>query len=210
MSACGDGDVWYETAAGIGEGSSRSILALPHFIQSCCLFSFQFIARPPLACSRRFACLNCSPAPGAWDVRTGDRFAAAGGTAVCLLLIMSCRSLRLRSFAFVLSADWVFISCLVFFFLLAWPGLVACRRAPSYLRPVFPVPCVSCFRLPRLINPVRSPRRPSCFAPSRYRVAVSVLSPCCPRGGLALVRFSCPAAVSFRHSPRFACRRAGR
>lgn len=81
-----------------------------------CSFLFHSVpfARPPLAGSSLPSCLVCSPAPGAWDVRTGDRFAAAGGTAVCLLLIVSCRSLRLRSFAFVLPAARVFISCLVF------------------------------------------------------------------------------------------------
>ena len=95
-------------------------------------FSF---ARPPIAGSSLLARLVCSPAPGAWDVRTGDRFAAAGGTAVCLLLIVSCRSLRLRSFAFVLPAVWVFISCLVFL-----PACLVGSRSPvaearSALRP---------------------------------------------------------------------------
>lgn len=41
-----------------------------------------------------------NPSPGgAWDEPADGRSAAAGWTAICLLPIMSCRSLRFRSFA---------------------------------------------------------------------------------------------------------------
>lgn len=39
--------------------------------------------------------LKLFPRPRAWDVRAGGRFAAAGGTTVCLLPIVSCRSLAI-------------------------------------------------------------------------------------------------------------------
>lgn len=162
------------------------------------LFSFPFSISPyPLvAGSLLLAGLNQSPAPGVWDVRTGDRFAAAGGMVICLFLIVSCRSLRLRSFAFVLPVARVFLSCLVFSCL---PGrvLFACRRVPSSLRPVFPVPCVSCFVLvsrPRLICLVRSARR---SLPACPRLGDSVAVPCHPVGAVACFA---PSASAFRLS----------
>lgn len=108
-----------------------------------CLVIFFF--RPSPSCGFSLACgSHIFPRPLAWDVRTGGRFAAAGGMAICLLLIVSCRSLACaRSFS----------SCLMFgsssrasfFFLLAVSGLVRLRWGPSSLCPVSPVPCVSCF-----------------------------------------------------------------
>lgn len=124
--------------------------ASPH--PDAMLFSLSsFPLRPTPSCgSSRFACLNCPPPPGAWDVRTGDRFAVAGGAVICLFLIvsLSCRvahSACARSLSSCLRLG--FSSRVSFFFLLAWSGLVACRRDPSSLRSVFAVPCVSCFVL---------------------------------------------------------------
>lgn len=53
-----------------------------------------FLFRPSPSRLLFFACgFQSVPRPRAWDVRTGGRFASAGGMAICLLLIVSCRSL---------------------------------------------------------------------------------------------------------------------
>lgn len=107
--------------------------------------------------------LELVPRPRAWDVRTGDRFAAAGGTAV---LLVSYRIVPLSHCVRSLSSclRFGFSSRASFFFLLAWSGLGAYRRGPFSLRPSHVLrPMRSllrpCFR-PRLIRLARSPRRP--------------------------------------------------
>lgn len=206
-----------------------------HSVAAARVISFSF-ARPPPASSSRLACLNCPPPPGV-GCANGRSICGCGrdGGFACFLSYRA--ALSLRSFAFVSPAFRVFLSCLVSPCL---PGrvLFACRRAPSSLRPVSPLPrafpASSLFSVPassvwlgRFVVPCLSvcprlgdsvsvpchpigvgfpllatlrlilsapppPRRPSCFAPSRFRaVLVSVL-------------------ISFRPSPRFACRRAGR
>lgn len=69
---------------GARRGGICPVLDLPHPIQSCCLFKFQFLALPPLARSCRFACLNWSPAPGRGRRGRLGRFAAAGVQVACL------------------------------------------------------------------------------------------------------------------------------
>lgn len=67
---------------------------------------------------------------------------------ICLFLIVPCRSLRLRSFAFVLPADWVFIHRLALLFCLLGRVSVPVVGARSLFAPlVFFVPCVPCFVL---------------------------------------------------------------
>lgn len=77
---------WRWCATNVGAISFRSILALLRSIQSNCSspFPFLFLALPPLACSRRSACLNCSPAPGRGRRGRLGRFAAAGVRVACL------------------------------------------------------------------------------------------------------------------------------
>ena len=91
-------------------------------------------------------CLRASinpPPAGSGDARAGWRFAAAGETAICLLLIMSCRSLAWRSFAFVLPAVLVFISRLALLPLFA-VGSCLSASGPVISSPMCsPVPCVS-------------------------------------------------------------------
>lgn len=57
--------------------------------------SYSFLLpRPTPSCRFSLTCLlELVPRPRAWDVRTVDLSAAVGGTAICLLLIMSYRSL---------------------------------------------------------------------------------------------------------------------
>ena len=209
-----------------------SLTASPH--STVMLFSFPFFlfARPPLACSSRSACLGLFPRPRPGGVLAAAWFAVAGGTVVCLLLIVSCRSLRLRSFAFVLPAARVFLSGLVFP-LLAWSGFVACRRdpfrpAPCSLSRAFPTmsllsvpvssvgfgrlvaPCPPVLSLAiawgRVIPSVRflaSPRRCRFSASRRSCVSSSLL-------GSFRVSPLVSVLLSFRPSPRLACRHAGR
>ena len=100
---------------------------------------------------------------------------------------MSCRSLRLRSFAFVLPAVRVFISCLVFLSaclvgsrcLLSGPVL-ASPRVPHpvrfLLRPCFRPPLISSILFGRLIRSCL-PARPR-LGDSVGRVIPSVSAPC--------------------------------
>lgn len=152
-------------------------------------FPFSF-ARPPLACSRRLACLNCSPARRAWDVRTGGRSATAGGMAICLLLIVSCRSLT--AFVRFRLACCSGLTLVPRFSRLLGRVLIPAAGAPSYFRHVFPVPCVSygvlAFR-PCLIRLVRSAR----LVP---RSALHRRSP--PRLSICLLRQSRSRGVSCR------------
>lgn len=136
--------------------------------------------------------LELFPRPRAWDVRTGGRSATAGGITICLLLIVSCRSL----------------TAFVRFRLACGSGFTLVPRFPRLLgrvlipaagtRPIFatcsPVPCVSygvlAFR-PFLIRRVRSDRLVPRFALPRRsppRSSVCLLTPSRSRGGLALVR----------------------
>lgn len=148
--------------------------------------------------------LKLSPAPGAWDVRTGDRFAVAGGAVICLLLIVSCRSLRLRSFAFVLPAVRVFFSCFVFPCLLGRVSLsvVGARPRFSPCSPSRAFPASSLLSPPSsLINPVRSSRR--------LCLCSSVLASVLPLGRvIPSVRFlaSPPSVSAFRLLPGSASR----
>lgn len=125
-------------------------------------FSFAFPPPSALLCLR----VSISPPPaGSGDVRTGGRSAAAGGMAICLLLILSCRSLacarsllsRLRfGFSFprlallplfvvgsyspasgpVLSCRPAFLPVL----LIGWRGGLLCRGSLSSLAAVGGVP----------------------------------------------------------------------
>ena len=126
---------------------------------------------------------------------------AAGGTTVCLFLIVSCRSLAWRSFAFVLPAVRVFIHRIALLFcLLGRVSVVAAGPRPLFV-PVLPVPCVSycvlAFRPPRLIRRVRLCRRPLSDCP---RLVDSVAVPCHPID--AVPCFS-PSVSAFRFFPRF-------
>lgn len=69
------------------------VLDLPYPIQSCCLFQFQFLARPPLVCSSRLACFGLFPRPRPGDVRAAAWLVAAGSGAACLCSRVPCRSL---------------------------------------------------------------------------------------------------------------------
>lgn len=111
------------------------------------LVSGDFFFRPSPSRRLFFACgFQSIPRPRAWDVRTGGRFAAAGGMAVCLLL--SCRvalSLSARSLSSCLmfgsSSRASFFSCL--------PGRVSVivvgsrpRFAPCSPSRAFPTACL--------------------------------------------------------------------
>lgn len=216
--------------------SSRSIPALLRPIQSNG-HSFLFFALYPLPGSCRFACLNWSPAPGRGMCERAIDLRLRAGRQFCLFLIVSCRSLTaFVRFRLACGSDFHlvprFSSCL-----LGRVSVPIVGARSLFAPPMFFVPCVPCFVLasapvssvwlgrlvvpclpvcPRLGDSVAvpchpigvgfpllatlrlilsappPPRRPSCFAPSRFRaVLVSVL-------------------LSFRPSPRPACRRAGR
>lgn len=161
------------------------------------VFSFALPLLPAPPC----LLASYSPPPAGRGMRglRGRSVAAdAGGTAICLLLIVSCRSLAIAR-SLLSCLRFGFSSRASFFFLLAWSGLVVCHRGPSSLLPVFPVPCVSCFVLasrPRLIHPVRLSRR-SCL-PARPRLGDSVGR--CHHIGAAPC-FSPSASAVFRLSP---------
>ena len=117
-------------------------------------------------------------------------------------------------------------SCLLFgsysrasFFLLTGSGLGDRRRAPSSFRPVFPVPCVSCFasRRRRFSASRRPPAfRPLCSSRSSFRLAspsfvpiVGLLASSISVSWRSCSRASC-GITPFRPSPRPPCRGTGR
>ena len=267
------GDIFFRSPP-CPSGFAVSVLGSGFILSALAASSFRgvgsgvfFFFRPTPSRQLFSVCLlELSPAPGAWDVRTGDRFAAAGGTAV---LLASCRIVPLSHCVRSLSSCLLFGSssrvsslpayrvgscspvvgsrplfapcplapCVSCFVLVSRPRLICLVRSARRSLPVCPrlgdsvaVPChpigaVACFApsasafrfsspLRLVLSPLGSyrvpsrcaplcraspfpapPRRHSCFALSRYRAVVSVLSPCCPRGGLALVRFSCRSCL---------------
>ena len=101
---CDEGDGWLLGAVSRGGYSDEmmrnggteevSCFRCPHDFPFSFL-SYSFLLPRPTPSHRLFsACLLESvPRPRAWDVWADDWSAAAGGTAVCLIPIMSCRSL---------------------------------------------------------------------------------------------------------------------
>lgn len=129
-------------------------------------------------------------------MRTGDRFAVAGGTAICLFLIVSCRSLRLRSFAFVLPVARVFLSCLVFF-LLSGSGLVRLRRGPTVSPYAFSSRAFSTARLLSASSHPSGSVGSSPFVRPSHLLGDSMAVSCHPIGVLPCFA---PSASAFRRS----------
>ena len=141
--------------------------ASPHpAVMPCSLFPFPFRPTPHTG-SLLLAGLNQSPAPRAWDVRTGGRSAAAGGMAVCLLL--SCRvALSLTLVRYCLACGSGFHSPARFASSVCRRVLFACVGPRSLF-------------VPRVSRPVRFLRR-ACFPPPphlirRVRLARRLSSP---------------------------------
>lgn len=121
------------TRRGARRGGICPMLDLPHPIQSCCLFQFQFLALPPLARSCRFACLNWSPPPGVGGAGgSGDLRRRACGLLACVLisriaLSLVARSLSLPCPVFLRRDHMMIMSSIVFVFLRrAWRGVFSC------------------------------------------------------------------------------------
>lgn len=168
--------------------------------------------------SRRlfFACVSQSiPRPRAWDVRTGGRSAAAGGMPICLLLIVSCRSLAcarslLSRLRFGFSSRASFFSCLPSRVSFACVGTRP-RFAPCPPSRAFPASSrrrrfsVSC---PCVSSSLLGSSRASFSLASSFPVPIVGLlaSP------VSLSWRSCPRVgfTTFRLSPRLAYRMAGR
>lgn len=144
-----------------------SPLLLRLILLSCpFLFSLFPFALPPLPGSLLLAGLKQIPRPRAWDERTDDRFAAACGRAICLLLIVPCRSLacarsllsRLR-FGFSSRVSF-FPACRVGSCPLASGPVLASPRVPRpvrfLLRALLSVPASS-VGFGRLVAPACSP-----------------------------------------------------
>lgn len=119
---------------GARRGGICPVLDLPHPIQSCCLFPFQFLALLPLARSCWFACLNWSPAPGRGRRGRFGRFAAADVRS-CLLafsfpraaLSLAARSLSLPCPVSLRRDHMTIMPSIVFVFLRrAWRGVFSC------------------------------------------------------------------------------------
>lgn len=128
-------------------------------------YKASFSSRPTPSCRFFSTCLlELVPRPRAWEVRTDDRFAVAGGTAICLLFIVSCRSLACaRS---LLSRLRFGFSSLA---LLAPPAChrVSSRRVSSFLRLVRRPACFAhlgmrCRPVGRGGLPLRYASRPAC------------------------------------------------
>lgn len=139
VSACGDGDVDDD------ECGRRGVLPV------------LFLARPPLVRSCRSACLNCSPAPRAWEARAVRAICGGGRAGYLLAFSLLGRSLARRSFAIVAVSGFpatvhmtiMSLIVIVFVFLRrAWCGVFSCvsfaasrlERRVCQMWPRLPVP----------------------------------------------------------------------
>lgn len=137
--------------------------------------------------------LKLFPRPRAWDVRAGGRFAAAGGTTVCLLPIVSCRSLAIARSLLLLGSPCGAVPiapCRAF--------CLGCLVAPVHRLPVF---------LLKRFNEIRYPWLP--FLLISFRHLVSPVIPSSHFLGL-LLAFRLTFRPASRPASRFAARLSSR
>lgn len=166
------------------------VSSLLRLIPLSCFSLFLFPFRPTPSCGFSLACwFQLVPRPRAWEERTKWSICGCGRDGDLLASYRVVSLSRLRSFAFVLPAARVFISCLVFLACLVGsrlppPGPVRSRPVRFLLR--------ACFR-PRLIRRVRLACRP---LPARPLIGDSVAVPCHPIGAVPCFSRRCRISAS--------------